>query len=133
VGFYLSFDGIVEASGDIKSLLGSSDGGLPVSPSLTFHAKHMRTTYRMPDIEEYELECLIMENVEDLCEQQETLRTKISSLETQNLELKNVLKSEAEQIKRAIKNLKKIVQDRRIFIYRTVISICEEEKCYNDV
>lgn len=93
----------------------------------------MRTTYRMPDIEEYELECLIMENVEDIHEQQETLRTKISSLEAQNLELKNLLKSEAEQIKRAIKNLKKIVQDRRIFIYRTVISICEEEKCYNDV
>ncbi|KAI9576125.1 uncharacterized protein LOC119642752 [Glossina fuscipes] len=116
----------VEAGDGTESLLGSSDDVLAVSPSLTCHenyetyvsflcifvciyvlakvtviteryiAKNMRTTYRMPDIEEYELEFLDMENVEDLREQQETLLAKVDALEKQNLELKNLLKSETE-------------------------------------
>uniref|UniRef100_A0A1A9VP89 Uncharacterized protein n=1 Tax=Glossina austeni TaxID=7395 RepID=A0A1A9VP89_GLOAU len=116
----------VEASGGTESLLSSSDDVLPNAPSFTCHenyetyvsflcifvciyvlakitviteryiAKNMRTTYRMPDIEEYEFEFLDMENAQDLHEQQETLLTKINVLEKQNLDLKNLLKSETE-------------------------------------
>uniref|UniRef100_A0A1A9WLM2 Uncharacterized protein n=1 Tax=Glossina brevipalpis TaxID=37001 RepID=A0A1A9WLM2_9MUSC len=116
----------IEASGGTESLPGSNGDVLPVSPSPMCHdnyetfviflcifvciyvlakiaviteryiGEYMRTTYRIPDIEEYEFEFLDVESVDDFREQQETLLTRINSLEKQNLELKSLLKSETE-------------------------------------